>query len=111
PAFHVLFVTKEQHRTSGVADVVPPVTRWNCEVNDARIAGDMALTQVERHEGTAIAAWSSDRRIRPKGGRDAQSIPDANPPVPFSQSTDPKARRDRTEWIGGPDISVVWGKY
>src|SRR5580700_117271 len=34
PTINVLFCTEDEHRASGVADVVPPMVRRNSEVND-----------------------------------------------------------------------------
>ena len=83
------------------------MVRGDGKMDDPITARHAILSDLERHRIAAIAARSGDERIGAERGRNAQRVPNADPPVRLVRRFDAEARRHCTEWIRGPDIAVV----
>lgn len=88
PVVNMLLRPEEQHRLSGVDEVVPPVAGRDGEVDDAFGGGQFAAFYAELHALAAVAAGGGDNGVLVEHGGDAECVPDAVAPVGYAARFD-----------------------
>lgn len=110
PTIDVLFCPEEEYRTSGEADVIPPMVRGDAKVNNSFTSLQAPGRDLERHRLAAIATHRADDSIGAQCRCNSERIPNADAPIGLAPSFHLERRRYGAERGCRPNVAVIRGE-